>query len=95
MEALLDRVDDQPPAIAFVVQQLMGLGFSSWAYRVVSSAGECLYRTDTMGITVQIYAVCRLWCAYEAETSLHCGINAWGCQRCAPLSRHATMSRIL
>jgi len=39
VEALLDRADDQPPAIAFVVQQLMDLGFSSWAYRVVSSAG--------------------------------------------------------
>lgn len=39
VEALLDRVDDQPPAIAFVVQQLMDIGFRSWAYRVVSSAG--------------------------------------------------------
>lgn len=39
VEALLDRMDDQPPVIAFVVQQLMDIGYTSWAYRVVSSAG--------------------------------------------------------
>ena len=39
VEALLDRIDDQPPPIAFVVQQLEELGYGSWAYRVINSAG--------------------------------------------------------
>lgn len=39
MEALLDRHGDRHPVIAYVVQQFMDLGYASWAYRVVASAG--------------------------------------------------------
>jgi site-specific DNA-cytosine methylase len=39
VEALLDRIDDQPPAIAYIVQRLEELGYGSWAYRVISSTG--------------------------------------------------------
>jgi len=41
VEALLDRIDDQPPVMAYVVQQIMELGYTSWAYRVVAAAGGC------------------------------------------------------
>jgi site-specific DNA-cytosine methylase len=39
VEALLDRIDDQPPPAAFIIQQLEQLGYHSWAYRVINSAG--------------------------------------------------------
>jgi DNA (cytosine-5)-methyltransferase 1 len=38
VEALLDRHGDDPPVIAYVVQQVMELGYGSWSYRVVSSS---------------------------------------------------------
>jgi len=39
VEALLDRHGDHPPVMSYVVNQLMDLGYGSWAYRVISSAG--------------------------------------------------------
>ncbi|KAF6259619.1 S-adenosyl-L-methionine-dependent methyltransferase [Scenedesmus sp. NREL 46B-D3] len=39
VEALLDRCHGGPPLVCWVVQQLEGLGYRSWAHRVVSSAG--------------------------------------------------------
>lgn len=39
MEAVLDRHGEAPPVIAFVSQQLQALGYGSWAYRLVASAG--------------------------------------------------------
>ena len=40
VEALLDRHanGDEPPVIAWIVNQLMELGYGSWAYRIISSA---------------------------------------------------------
>ena len=38
VEALLDRARGEPPAVAWLGQQLEGLGYSSWAYRVVNTA---------------------------------------------------------
>ncbi|KDD76604.1 hypothetical protein H632_c164p0, partial [Helicosporidium sp. ATCC 50920] len=38
VEALLDRHGKDPPVIQYVLQQLMELGYGSWAYRVVNSA---------------------------------------------------------
>lgn len=38
VEALLDRHGEDPPVISYVVNQLMELGYGSWAYRIVSSA---------------------------------------------------------
>jgi predicted CxxxxCH...CXXCH cytochrome family protein len=40
VEALLDRCHGGPPLVSWVVAQLEGLGYRSWAHRVVSSAGE-------------------------------------------------------
>ena len=31
VEALLDRIGDQPPPIAYILQQLEELGYGSWA----------------------------------------------------------------
>lgn len=42
VEALLDRIEDQPPVMSYIVQQIIELGYSSWAYRVVASAGACV-----------------------------------------------------
>ena len=39
VEALLDRIEDGPPPAAFIIQQLEQLGYRSWAYRVINSAG--------------------------------------------------------
>ena len=39
VEALLDRIGNQPPPIAFILQQLEELGYGSWAYRVINSTG--------------------------------------------------------
>ena len=39
VEALLDRIGDQPPPIAYILQQLEELGYGSWAYRVIDSTG--------------------------------------------------------
>jgi hypothetical protein len=39
VEALLDRCHGGPPLVSWVVSQLEGLGYRSWAHRVVSSAG--------------------------------------------------------
>ncbi|WIA22484.1 hypothetical protein OEZ85_004780 [Tetradesmus obliquus] len=39
VEALLDRCHGGPPLVSWVVGQLEALGYSSWAHRVVSSAG--------------------------------------------------------
>jgi hypothetical protein len=38
VEALLDRARGEPPAVAWLGQLLEGLGYSSWAYRVVNTA---------------------------------------------------------
>ena len=40
MEAVLDRHGDAPPVMAFLARELQALGYGSWAYRVVASAGE-------------------------------------------------------
>jgi hypothetical protein len=40
VEALLDRTRGEPPAIAFIAQQLEALGYQSWAHRLINSAGE-------------------------------------------------------
>lgn len=39
VEALLDKARGEVPAVQWVVQQLEGLGYTSWAHRVVNSAG--------------------------------------------------------
>ena len=36
---LLDRVKGEPPAAEWIATQFEGLGYASWAYRVVSAAG--------------------------------------------------------
>ena len=41
VEGLLDRINDRPPAIEYVVGQLEDLGYS-WAYRIVNTAGALL-----------------------------------------------------
>ena len=38
VEALLDRVKGQPPAVAWLGEQFEHLGYCSWAYRVVNTA---------------------------------------------------------
>lgn len=38
VEALLDRVKGQPPAVAWLGEQFERLGYCSWAYRVVNTA---------------------------------------------------------
>lgn len=40
VEALLDRAHGGPPPVSWVVQQLEQLGYSSWAHRIICSAGE-------------------------------------------------------
>ncbi|PSC75340.1 methylase [Micractinium conductrix] len=39
VEALLDRHGGDPPVMQYCTQQLIQLGYQSWAYRVVNSAG--------------------------------------------------------
>lgn len=39
MEALLDRINGQPPVITYIVERLEALGYS-WAHRVVNTAGS-------------------------------------------------------
>ena len=39
VEALLDRHGGEPPVMQYCCQQLIRLGYQSWAYRVVNSAG--------------------------------------------------------
>lgn len=39
VEAVLDRHGDKPPVIAYIAKQFMDLGYCSWAYRTVISAG--------------------------------------------------------
>eukprot|EP00887_Chlorella_sp_A99_P001977 scaffold18.g1977.t1 len=39
VEALLDRHGGEPPVAQYVVRRLIDLGYGSWAYRVVNSAG--------------------------------------------------------
>ena len=39
MEALLDRTDGKAPIVQFVTDKLEKLGYSSWAQRVINTAG--------------------------------------------------------
>ena len=41
MEALLDRIGQQPPVMDYVASELERLGYS-WAYRVIQTAGTCI-----------------------------------------------------
>uniref|UniRef100_A0A1D2A1D0 DNA (cytosine-5-)-methyltransferase n=3 Tax=Auxenochlorella protothecoides TaxID=3075 RepID=A0A1D2A1D0_AUXPR len=39
VEALLDRANGEPPVMQYIARQFQELGYGSWAYRVVNSAG--------------------------------------------------------
>lgn len=41
VEALLDRANGQPPAVKEIADRFEQMGYNSWAYRVVVSAGAC------------------------------------------------------
>ena len=41
VEGLLDRIEDRPPVIEYVVRQLEEMGYS-WAHRIVDTAGATL-----------------------------------------------------
>ena len=41
VEGLLDRIEDRPPVIEYVVDQLEEMGYS-WAHRIVDTAGAGL-----------------------------------------------------
>lgn len=42
VEALLDRANGEPPVMQYIARQFQELGYGSWAYRVVNSAGSWL-----------------------------------------------------
>lgn len=56
VEALLDRANGEPPVMQYVARQFQELGYGSWAYRVVNSAG---------GWQLPL-------CVIEAEGGMHC-----------------------
>lgn len=39
VEALLDRIGGEAPVMQYVARSFQELGYGSWAYRVVNSAG--------------------------------------------------------
>ena len=54
VEALLDRVKGQPPAVAWLGEQFERLGYCSWAYRVVNTASAA----PTMGSLDHVLTTC-------------------------------------
>ena len=42
VEALLDRIDGKAPVVDYVTEQLQKLGYTSWAQRVINTAGLTL-----------------------------------------------------
>jgi hypothetical protein len=52
--------------VSWVVRQLEGLGYSSWAHRVVSSAGEAM-RSAAQNNSM---------CTWQRRSSLRCALHA-------------------
>ncbi len=53
VEAILDRINGEEPAIKYITERLQELGYASWAHRVVNTAGA--YHPDRGCTDLQTY----------------------------------------